>query len=213
MKAHWFILILAIFLCAVLAFIACGDDDDDDNDNDDNDDNDDAADDDDNDDAADDDDDDDDDDSGGDVWTDSTTGLMWQNGEDCCERHEWEEAIAYCENLSLGGFDNWRLPTISELRSLIRGCDATATGGSCGVTDSCLDSSCWNHDCSGCEDAEGPADGCYWPSEIKSDCTYYYFWSSSAVEDLDDTVWDIHFSNGHLSLNMDYFDYNVRCVR
>jgi len=43
MKIHWLMLMLALVICAGLAFVACGDDDDDDDDND----NDDAADDDD----------------------------------------------------------------------------------------------------------------------------------------------------------------------
>ena len=31
----------------------------------------------------------------------------------------WEEAINYCENLSLTGFEDWELPNLKELRSLV----------------------------------------------------------------------------------------------
>lgn len=44
-------------------------------------------------------------------------GLMWQQ-----ERSEtpitWEEALAYCRNLSLAGHEDWRLPNINELHWL-----------------------------------------------------------------------------------------------
>ena len=31
----------------------------------------------------------------------------------------WEQALSYCENLSLGGRDDWRLPTAKELQSIV----------------------------------------------------------------------------------------------
>jgi hypothetical protein len=196
---------------------ACGDDDDDDDDNDAGDDDaadDDAADDDagDDDDTADDDSGDDDtgdDDTGGDTWTDTSSGLMWQNASDCC--YAWDAAKTYCQDLTWGGYSDWRLPSISELRSLIRGCDATETGGSCGVTDSCLDSSCWNQPCSGCAylDGSGPS-GIYWPPELSGEVSWY--WSSSAVADGDNLAWFVNFFYGYVSYNIGN-DYHARCVR
>ena len=47
-----------------------------------------------------------------------TTGLTWQQEDDNVQR-TWVEAIAYCENLTLGSHDNWRLPNINELQSVI----------------------------------------------------------------------------------------------
>ena len=49
--------------------------------------------------------------------TDRENGLMWaakDNGEDI----SWNKADAYCKNFTLAGHQDWRLPTLSELKSL-----------------------------------------------------------------------------------------------
>ena len=137
--------------------------------------------------------------------------LTWQNPP-AENSMTWQEAIDYCTNLTQDG-GGWRLPTISELRSLIRGCEATQTGGSCGVTDDCLSySSCWSDTCSGCSYSDGPADGCYWPSDMQGPCQYY--WSSSSGEDDDDYAWNVGFSYGYVgSLSKGLSNGVVRCVR
>jgi len=49
--------------------------------------------------------------------TDITTGLTWQQTE--TEPMTWEKALAYCENLELAGYRDWRLPNIRELLRLV----------------------------------------------------------------------------------------------
>ena len=49
---------------------------------------------------------------------DTDTVLMWQQGENDKEMN-WDSAIAYCKGLSLAGYNDWRLPNIEELKSLI----------------------------------------------------------------------------------------------
>ncbi len=50
---------------------------------------------------------------------DNTIGLMWQDNEkDGGVSLPWSEAKEYCENLSLGGYNDWRLPKIGELVNL-----------------------------------------------------------------------------------------------
>lgn len=52
------------------------------------------------------------------IVTDNTTGLMWQDNT-VDSAMNWVNTGAYCSNLSLGGHDSWRLPTIKELEMLV----------------------------------------------------------------------------------------------
>lgn len=56
-------------------------------------------------------------DNGNGTITDLNTGLMWQ--QDPGEKITWEAAIENAETLTLGGYDDWRVPTITELYSLM----------------------------------------------------------------------------------------------
>jgi hypothetical protein len=49
--------------------------------------------------------------------TDITTGLMW--GQTETRAMTWEKALAFCEDLDLAGYSDWRLPTIQELSRLV----------------------------------------------------------------------------------------------
>ena len=52
--------------------------------------------------------------------TDTSTGLRWQQaGVGSSITQTWEQALAYCEGLNLGGYTDWRLPTSKELESLV----------------------------------------------------------------------------------------------
>ncbi len=71
--------------------------------------------------------------------TDLNTGLMWTaspdlNGDgviDINDKLNYEDALASAEDFSLAGYDDWRLPTIKELYSLIQftGTDPSAVTG------------------------------------------------------------------------------------
>jgi hypothetical protein len=56
-------------------------------------------------------------DNGDGTVTDTTTGLMWQQAE--AGEMTWEEALEYCNDLSLAGHNDWRLPNRNELQSLV----------------------------------------------------------------------------------------------
>jgi hypothetical protein len=67
--------------------------------------------------------------SGDRVVRDTSTGRMWQrcaagqSGESCgigsATTMDWQAALAYCDGLSLGGYDDWRLPDRNELQNIV----------------------------------------------------------------------------------------------
>ncbi len=72
-------------------------------------------------------------DNGDGTITDNVTGLMWQ--KDPGPKKTYTEAVAGANPLTLGGYNDWRLPTIKELYSLIlfSGLDVSPCmgGGAC----------------------------------------------------------------------------------
>lgn len=56
-------------------------------------------------------------DNGDGTVTDLNTGLMWQQTPDYT-RYTYDNAIEYANETKLGGYDDWRLPTIKELYSI-----------------------------------------------------------------------------------------------
>ena len=50
--------------------------------------------------------------------TDENTGLMWQKTPDF-KHHNYYDAFYYVDSLEIGGYTDWRMPTIKELYSLL----------------------------------------------------------------------------------------------
>ncbi len=50
------------------------------------------------------------------VVIDTSTQLMWQDNSDAKTlTKNWDDALAYCEALTLGPYNDWRLPNFNEL--------------------------------------------------------------------------------------------------
>lgn len=135
---------------------------------------------------------------------DSSSGLIWSARGSSMT---WNDAENYCSTLLEGDYPDWRLPTISELRTLIQNCSKTETDGTCGVTDDCLSySECRNSDCRGCTYDDNK------PGQYSKFGETGYFWSSSVLSDYPGVAWLVDFYNG----NVRYDDKTVnlvRCVR
>lgn len=192
MKSFYFFAIMAALFLGFGVFVSCGGNDDNDigDDDENNSSNDDLV------------------DNGDKTATDTDTGLMWQINAPGSDM-DLDEAVNYCNKLSLATYDDWHLPSINELRTLIRGCPFTEPNGACDVTDSCTNPySCYDSNCGGCYTSEGPANGCYWPNVMQGYCGWYYtstgYGNHSYIVD---------FRDGALQGVVDIYSCYVRCVR
>ena len=57
-------------------------------------------------------------DLGNGIIKDNVTGLEWQQ-DTAPGTYTWDDANSYCANLRLGGYSDWRLPTVKEWSSLV----------------------------------------------------------------------------------------------
>jgi hypothetical protein len=114
-------------------------------------------------------------------WCDAAEDLCWLKAANN-EGLIYSAAKTYCESGTWGG-KAWRLPTVHELITLMRGCVNVEIQGA-GARSPCriLPDGCAND----CNDAEycgqctaygGPdaSDGCYWPEEITGECSEAYW--------------------------------------
>ncbi len=139
---------------------------------------------------------------------DFSNNLMWSNKKIINNMDSWyrQDAELYCDELSEDGFEDWHLPTIGELRTLVNGCATTASGGACGVTDSCLSINCLSEECSCSENNH------YNYSKFDEGG---WFFSSSSLEENDSRTWGIDFQTAEITTNpkpTTGYKY-LRCVR
>lgn len=130
----------------------------------------------------------------GDVVRDATSGLMWQRTVDTIagdsrdgDTITWLQMLQTCTDLVLGGFDDWRLPTLKELLTLVD------------------------------EGAAPPApaiDTSLFVNTRADENTLHFFWSSTFGIDNPVSVWGIHFDTGETNNGHDGSGAGqIRCVR
>ena len=149
---------------------------------------------------------------GGEIVT-SSDGLQWTLAAE--SNKNAAEANSYCEGLNMGGHEDWRLPTIIELRSLAVGCsnlptasfygtdvppDVYEPGMCCKIADeSCLSASCLpNSDYENwcvCLTQPGWDNGCFWEAGIWDGDCQTAFRSASEVEDITGKHWALHYGD------------------
>lgn len=152
-----------------------------------------------------------------DRFSDKKSGLMWSSLKDYSAYVQddsltsLKNAVNYCETLTEGGYSDWKLPAIEELRTLIQNCPNTEVGGSCnldGMTYNTITEECWfcgyDRDLTGKYSRIGDVD--------------VSLWSLSEAEPYDGAkyYWFVSFYSGGISSvyeNTYPSQYFVRCVR
>ena len=139
--------------------------------------------------------------------------LIWSARSE--DKMNWQNADNYCKDLNTkkyGGFTGWRMPNISELRTLVLNCSFTEPNGSCNINTSCLymyEETCDNEACTDCEYDETN------PGKHSKFGDSAGLWSSSTASDNSDYAAKIYFYSGNVGFTEkeDYNHYYVRCVR
>jgi len=141
--------------------------------------------------------------------------VAWCDATDLCWLHEvpsrmnLDNANTHCNAGSWGGETDWRLPTVDEWISVLRGCNNGTISGqvasSCEMTPfRCVDdsNSCDAvDDCTSCTQNQGPDSGdtnCYWVSSLQGPCNDVYgYWTSTSYMGYSDR-WVAHPRTGHI---------------
>lgn len=115
----------------------------------------------------------------------------------------WYDAKSYCDNLNENGSEDWRLPTIDDLRKQVN-CPATEPDGECQISEinGKLSENDLTNACEGCrKDGSGKLGDTDW------------LWSSSSCASSKNRAWSVYFGNGIVQSYKKESNMYVRCVR
>lgn len=80
--------------------------------------------------------------------TDTKTGLMWVSKDNGVPIN-WPDAKKYCENLNVGGYSDWRMPTLTELATLYNPNKINSNGYNIIALINTSAQSCWSSEIKG----------------------------------------------------------------
>jgi hypothetical protein len=80
--------------------------------------------------------------------TDTKTGLMWVSKDNGVPIN-WPDAKKYCENLNVGGYSDWRMPTLTELATLYNPHKINSNGYNIITLINTTAQSCWSSEIKG----------------------------------------------------------------
>ncbi len=110
-----------------------------------------------------------------------------------------DTATSYCSNLSLGGYSDWRLPTIDELKKVIVDCGGINTTLDDDDWDTITDKNKNNNHYQECYKSKG--------------FTSYDYWSSTTYASYTSYAWFVDFYGGYTGYGYKSGNSSVRCVR
>jgi hypothetical protein len=142
------------------------------------------------------------------IVVDTVRQLMWQDNEEikhimkrwltegnygkcednssssACMNMAGDTAFLYCSTLTLGGYDDWRMPTVEELRDIVEyGKHRPAIN----------------------EIFKSMPDNLSWTSR--------FFWSSTTVSGANTAAWPVEFDSGYIRYRTKNMPHHIRCVR
>ncbi|MCP4674497.1 MAG: DUF1566 domain-containing protein [Deltaproteobacteria bacterium] len=150
------------------------------------------------------------------IWFDAVSGLCWEEPVSAERELVWFEAIEYCRTLAIGGHDDWYLPDIADLRTLIRGCEATQTDGVCTDIGGSCEPNCGNvedSNCEGCSYSDGPGEGGLYLDPSLNGFGNSGFWSTSTDAGDSEYAWHVNFRSAKVSSVSKNSAFAVSCVR
>jgi hypothetical protein len=148
-------------------------------------------------------------DNNDDTITDCSTRLMWKKysegqqdityGKGMVRQYTWETAVNRFKQSSFAGYNDWRLPTINELRSLLH-CEKKVASP---LTEARHSTSLLGDKC-----IKPTINTTVFPSTSPT-----RYWTSSSFFKKDDYAWALHFDSGNDEEILKYYNASVRLVR